>query len=103
MLKYFQIMSCTGTSSDTGLHDQESGIPARRAFPGRSVDMAQTGSNLLRLGVDVGSTTVKTVVLDPTTNDVLFTAISGTMRTRQTPSGSFWRKLPGGFPMRGFG
>ena len=35
--------------------------------------MAQTGSNLLRLGVDVGSTTVKTVVLDPTTNDVLFT------------------------------
>ena len=66
-------MSCTGTSSDTGLHDQESGIPARRAFPGRSVDMAQTGSNLLRLGVDVGSTTVKTVVLDPTTNDVLFT------------------------------
>ncbi|MEI3348221.1 MAG: acyl-CoA dehydratase activase [Dysosmobacter sp.] len=35
--------------------------------------MAQTGSNLLRLGVDVGSTTVKTVVLDPTTHDVLFT------------------------------
>ena len=35
--------------------------------------MAQTGSNLLRLGVDVGSTTVKTVVLNPTTNDVLFT------------------------------
>ena len=35
--------------------------------------MAQTGSNLLRLGVDVGSTTVKTVVLDPATHDVLFT------------------------------
>ncbi len=35
--------------------------------------MAQTGSNLLRLGVDVGSTTVKTVVLDPETHDVLFT------------------------------
>ena len=35
--------------------------------------MTDTGSNLLRLGVDVGSTTVKAVVLDPTTNGVLFT------------------------------
>lgn len=25
-------------------------------------------------------------------------AINGTMHTRQTPSGSFWRKLPGRFP-----
>ena len=35
--------------------------------------MAQADSKVLRLGVDVGSTTVKTVVLDPNTNGVLFT------------------------------
>ena len=35
--------------------------------------MVHTTSNVLRLGVDVGSTTVKTVVTDPETNRVLFT------------------------------
>ncbi len=35
--------------------------------------MAQTVSDTLRLGVDVGSTTVKTVVLNPADNSVLFT------------------------------
>ena len=35
--------------------------------------MAQTVSDVLRLGVDVGSTTVKAVVLDPADNSVLFT------------------------------
>ena len=35
--------------------------------------MAQTSANVLRLGVDVGSTTVKTVVTDSVTHGVLFT------------------------------
>ena len=35
--------------------------------------MAQTDCRALRLGVDVGSTTVKTVVIDPTDNSVLLT------------------------------
>ena len=39
----------------------------------KGANMAQADSKVLRLGVDVGSTTVKTVVLDPNTNGVLFT------------------------------
>ena len=39
----------------------------------KGANMAQADSEVLRLGVDVGSTTVKTVVLDPNTNGVLFT------------------------------
>ena len=35
--------------------------------------MVHTASNVLRLGVDVGSTTVKAVITDPGTNQVLFT------------------------------
>ena len=35
--------------------------------------MAPAVSKVLRLGVDVGSTTVKTVVLNPADNSVLFT------------------------------
>ena len=39
------------------------GVSQRRA-PGRS-EMALRDPNILRLGIDVGSTTVKAVVLDP--------------------------------------
>ena len=35
--------------------------------------MAHINSDILRLGVDVGSTTVKAVALDPADNSVLFT------------------------------
>ena len=37
------------------------------------VYMAHINSDILRLGVDVGSTTVKAVALDPADNSVLFT------------------------------
>ena len=35
--------------------------------------MAQRDPDILRLGIDVGSTTVKAVALDPRSNSVLFT------------------------------
>ena len=66
--------------------------------------MAQADSNVLRLGVDVGSTTVKTVVLDPNTNGVLFTRYQRhNAPTRWLPSGSFSQKRPGGsrYPVPG--
>ena len=36
----------------------------------KGANMAQADSKVLRLGVDVGSTTVKTVVLDPNTDSI---------------------------------
>ena len=57
---------------------RSAGAPSRLpygsgAFSLEGVYMAHINSDILRLGVDVGSTTVKAVALDPADNSVLFT------------------------------
>ena len=60
--------------------------------------MAHINSDILRLGVDVGSTTVKAVALDPADNSVLFTRYQ---RHNAHQAGSCWRRRPVTFPACG--
>ena len=57
---------------------RSAGAPSRLPYGSgasslEGVYMAHINSDILRLGVDVGSTTVKAVALDPADNSVLFT------------------------------
>ena len=57
----------------------------------------------LRLGLDVGSTTVKAVALDPGDNSVLFTRYQRHNAHQAATVRQILEEAAGGFPMRGFG